>query len=55
MKYGFKSKLGFSFSWSRLLGVSGLRSSFARRTTIPTTKEGLFRKIGRSIVKFIFK
>jgi hypothetical protein len=55
MKFGFGKKLGLSFSWKRLLGISGLRSSIAQRTGIPTTKEGIYRKIGRTIVRSIFK
>jgi len=42
VKYGFGPKMGFSFSWRRLLGLSGMRTSIARKTGIPTTLEGLF-------------
>ena len=52
--FGFKGKYGFSFSWKRLLGISGVRNSVARRTGIPTTRGGMERKIGRSILRFIF-
>jgi hypothetical protein len=55
IKYGFGPKMGFSFSWRRLFGLSGMRSSIARKTGIPTTLEGLYRKVGRTIVKAIFK
>ena len=55
MKFGFGPKKGFSFSWKRLIGLSGLRNSFARKTGVPTTKEGLYRKIGRAIIKSLFK
>lgn len=41
---------GFSFSWKRALGISGAKQSFARQTGIPTTKQGLERKIGASII-----
>jgi len=51
---GFKGKYGFSFSWKRLLGISGAKASFARKTGIPTTKGGLERKIGRTILRSIF-
>ena len=44
-----------SFSWKRLLGIQGLKNSFARKTGILTTKEGWYRKIGRTIVRMIFK
>ncbi|MEI7502610.1 MAG: hypothetical protein WCJ61_04955 [Paludibacter sp.] len=48
------SKFGFSFSWKRALGISGAKQSFARQTGIPTTKGGLERKIGNTILKAIF-
>jgi hypothetical protein len=44
--FGFKNKFGFSFSWKRLLGISGFRNSIARKTGIPTTRGGAERKIG---------
>lgn len=52
--FGFKEKLGVSFSMKRLLGITGLKSSFAQKTGIPTTKGGLERKIGGEILKAIF-
>lgn len=48
-------KFGFSFSWKRLLGVTSEKQRFARKTGIPTTKQGLERKIGASIFNLIFK
>ncbi|MEY3435588.1 MAG: hypothetical protein RL335_44 [Bacteroidota bacterium] len=47
-------KFGFSFSWKRALGISGMRTSFARRTGVPTTKGGLQRKIGAFFLNLIF-
>lgn len=47
-------KFGLSFSWKRLFGISGAKQSFARRTGIPTTKEGIERKIGNMIIKLLF-
>lgn len=47
-------KFGFSFSWKRAIGLSGLRSSIAQKTGIPTTKGGLERKLGAIILRFIF-
>jgi hypothetical protein len=47
-------KFGFSFSLSRLIGLAGLKNSIARKTAIPTTKGGIERKIGRSLVRAIF-
>jgi hypothetical protein len=52
--FGFKGKYGFSFSLSRLLGISGAKNSIARKTGIPTTKGGIERKIGRTIIKTFF-
>ncbi|MBR3628064.1 MAG: hypothetical protein IKN42_04365 [Elusimicrobia bacterium] len=48
-------KYGFSFSWKRLLGISALKNKISRRTGIPLTKSGIERKIGRSIIKILFK
>jgi hypothetical protein len=47
-------KFGFSFSWKRLLGITALKNSIARKTGIPTTKGGIERKVGRTIIKAIF-
>ena len=47
------SKHGFSFSWKRALGISGLRASVAHKTGVPTTRSGLERKVGRMILKGI--
>ncbi len=47
-------KFGFSFSWKRAVGVSGMRKSIATRTGIPTTRGGIERKIGSIILKIIF-
>jgi hypothetical protein len=46
-------KYGFSFSWKRALGISAAKQRFARQTRIPTTKSGLERKIGGSIVSLL--
>lgn len=48
-------KFGFSFSWKRASGISGARNSFAQRTSLPTTKGGLERKIGSFILNLFFK
>lgn len=47
-------KFGFSFSWKRLLGITGAKQSFARKTGVPTSKTGIERKIGQMIVQLIF-
>lgn len=48
-------KFGFSFSLSRLLGIAQAKQKIARATGIPTTKSGMERKIGTSILKMFFK
>ncbi len=53
--FGFKGKYGFSFSWKRLFGISGFKSSIASKTGVPTTKGGAERKIGRSLIRLLFK
>lgn len=46
---------GFSFSLNRLLGVTAVKNKFARRTGVPTTKGGIERKVGRSLINLFFK
>ena len=45
---------GLSFSWKRALGVTRLRQNIARKTGIPTTRNGIERKIGGGIVSWLF-
>jgi len=40
-------KHGFSFSPSRAIGVQRVKQNIARKTGIPTTRQGRQRKIGR--------
>lgn len=47
-------KYGFSFSLSRALGISSAKQKFARQTGIPTTKSGIERKVGRSLLNLLF-
>jgi hypothetical protein len=47
-------KYGFSFSWKRLLGISGLKNKISRKTGVPLTKGGIERKIGRMIIDIFF-
>ena len=44
---------GFSFSWKRALGISGVKQRFARQTGIPTTRQGMERKIGASLLGWL--
>lgn len=38
---------GFSFSWKRALGISGLKNRISRKIGIPLTRDGRRRKVGR--------
>ena len=42
---------GLSFSWKRALGISQAKQKIARQTGIPTSKAGVERKIGNTILK----
>lgn len=44
---------GFSFSLKRAVGISGLKTKIARKTGIPTTKQGLERKIGGFVLSVL--
>ncbi|KAA6349264.1 hypothetical protein EZS27_003313 [termite gut metagenome] len=44
---------GFSFSWKRAIGLTAAKQRLARRTGIPTTRQGLERKAGASIINTI--
>ena len=46
---------GTSFSLRRLLGIDVLKRKIAKATCIPTTKQGLERKIGRKVIKGLSK
>jgi hypothetical protein len=45
---------GFSFSLKRFLGITALQQRFARKTGIPTSKQGIERKLGSIILRLIF-
>lgn len=46
---------GLSFSLKRALGVTAVKQKIARRTGIPMTKQGLERKVGKTLIDLIFK
>ena len=46
---------GTSFSPRRLLGTDVLKRKIAKATGIPTTKQGLERKVGRKVIKGLSK
>lgn len=38
---------GVSFSWKRAAGITKAKSAFARKTGIPTSKQGMKRKAAK--------
>lgn len=48
-----RRKYGVSFSWKRLLGITGAKQRFARQTGIPTTRGGMERMLGRFLINLI--
>ena len=44
---------GLSFSIKRMIGITSFKQRFVQKTGIPTTKHGLERKIGSSVVSTI--
>jgi len=44
---------GLTFSLKRAIGISAAKGKVAKATGIPTTKQGLERKIGGSILNAI--
>ena len=44
---------GLSFSLKRAVGISGLKAKIAHKTGIPTTKQGLERKVGKSVLSLL--
>ena len=45
---------GLSFSWKRALGITQAKRDFTKSTGMPTTKAGIERKIGSTILKALF-
>ncbi len=45
---------GLSFSLKRAVGVTAVKQKVARKTGIPTTKQGLERKVGKMVLGAIF-
>lgn len=45
---------GLSFSFKRAVGITAAKQKIARKTGIPTTRQGLERKVGRMILKGLF-
>lgn len=45
---------GLSFSWKRAVGITAAKQKISRKTGIPTTKQGLEKKVGRFVLNSIF-
>jgi hypothetical protein len=41
---------GLTFSCQRALGITGAKQRFARQTGIPTTRQGMERKVGSTLL-----
>lgn len=46
---------GVTFSWKRALGITKIKQQIAKETGIPTTKQGLERKIGAGLLNLLKK
>lgn len=46
---------GFSFSLNRLLYITAVKQSFARKTVVPINRGGIERKLGSTIIKLFFE
>ena len=46
-------KYGFSFSWRRLLGISGAKAKISHAVGVPLTESGRERKLGRFILRLL--
>ena len=44
---------GLSFSLKRAVGISGFKNKIAKKVGIPTSKQGLERKVGGAIIKTV--
>lgn len=44
---------GLSFSLKRALGITQLKRKIAKKTGIPTTKSGIQRKVGETLINLI--
>lgn len=44
---------GVSFSWKRALGITQLKQKIARETGIPTSRQGIERKVGKTFIDLL--
>jgi hypothetical protein len=50
-----KTKIpGLTFSWKRALGITGARQRIARQTGIPSSRQGMERKAGSTLLGVLF-
>ncbi|MBQ3269422.1 MAG: hypothetical protein IJH09_05830 [Clostridia bacterium] len=45
---------GLTFSWKRALGITRLKQWIARKTGVPTTRQGRQRKMERTFFRSFF-
>ena len=45
---------GLTFSWKRAIGITKIKQRISKAVGIPMSKNGLERKIGSGIIKFLF-
>jgi len=45
---------GLSFSLKRAVGITAVKQKIARKTGIPTTMQGLERKVGKAVISALF-
>ncbi len=45
---------GLSFSWKRAVGITKVKQKVARATGIPTTRQGVERKVGKMMIDMLF-
>lgn len=45
---------GLSFSWKRAVGITAAKQKISRATGLPTTRQGLQRKVGAMVLGAVF-
>ena len=55
LKHNLMKIPGLTFSLKRAIGITKVKQQIAKATGVPTTKQGLERKIGGAIFKEIKK
>lgn len=44
---------GVTFSWQRAIGLTKIKQQIARKSGIPTSRQGVERKLGSCIIKML--